>query len=357
MKIDYLIIGQGLAGSLLAWELIQRQQKVLIIDNDQENASLVAAGLINPVTGMRFVKSTDIEQLLPTALNYYQQLSQYFKQDFYVKKPMLRLLRNDKELLACQKRQQQIEYQPYLSEIIASTSLIKTTHGILKQQQTGYLLTQPLLTSLKNYFISHNAYQTTELHYDEIKLNPALQWRNIQPKRLIFCQGHHAKTNPWFSWLPFQLVKGEIITATSTHKIPQNMLNYGHWFIPLDSYQFRTGATFDRDNLNTRPTLEAKETLLTSLKNIYPDLMPARINKQQAGIRPTTQDKQPFIGHHPKYPQLAIFNGFGAKGSLQIPQYCQYFADNLLNNHPIPHTSDILRYNSIINRSFRLPTR
>ena len=65
MIIDYLIIGQGLAGSLLAWELIQRDCKVVIIDNGKENASQVAAGLINPITGMRFVKSTDVDTLLP----------------------------------------------------------------------------------------------------------------------------------------------------------------------------------------------------------------------------------------------------------------------------------------------------
>ena len=346
MQIDYLIIGQGLAGSLLAWELIQRQQKVLIIDNGKENASLVAAGLINPVTGMRFVKSTDVDQLLPSARHYYQQLSLYFQKEFYIEKTMLRLLRNDKELSACQKRQQHPEYQDYLSEIIPTNSKIHSTHGILKQQQTGYLLTQALLTALKNYFISINAYQTTELHYDEIRLSPLLQWQNIKPKQVIFCEGHHANNNPWFAYLPFQPVKGEIITATSTQKIQQNILNYGHWFIPLDTYQFRTGATFDRVNLNTSPTLEAKETLFNSLKGVYPDLSIDCILNQQAGIRPTTQDKQPFIGHHPNHYNLSIFNGFGAKGSLQIPWYCQRFVDNLLNNSPIPNAGDILRYTS-----------
>jgi len=53
--VDFLIVGQGLAGSLMAWELMQRGKTVLIVDNGLENASRVAAGLINPVTGMRFV--------------------------------------------------------------------------------------------------------------------------------------------------------------------------------------------------------------------------------------------------------------------------------------------------------------
>jgi len=344
MEIDYLIIGQGLAGSLLAWELSQRQKKVYIIDNGKENASQVAAGLINPVTGMRFVKSTDVDRLLPIAINYYHQLSLYFQRTLYIEKPMLRILRSNKEILTCQKRIQQAEYAPYLSEPIPSSPSINAPLGLIKQKKTGYLLTKALLTELKRYFISINAYEINDIKYNEIELSPKLSWKGIYPKQIIFCEGHHASNNPWFSWLPFQPVKGEIITATATQKIPQHILNYGHWFIPLDGYQFRTGATFDRDKLDTQITMDAKETLLSSLKQVYPGLTLERINNQQAGIRPTTQDKQPFIGNHPIHPKLVIFNGFGAKGSLQIPWYSKRLADNLLNKRPIPQACDILRY-------------
>ena len=344
MEIDYLIIGQGLAGSLLAWELSQRQKKVYIIDNGKENASQVAAGLINPVTGMRFVKTTDVDHLLPAAKDYYTQLSLYFQHTFYIEKPLLRILRNDNEILACQKRLQQAEYTPYLSEPIASSPSINSPLGLLQQKQTGYLLTKALLTALKNHFISINAYELTDFEYNEIELSPDLNWKGIHPKQIIFCEGHLATNNPWFSWLPFQPVKGEIITATATEKIPQHILSYGHWFIPLDCYQFRTGATFDRDKLNTEITADAKETLLNSLKQVYPRLTLECINNQQAGIRPATLDKQPFIGNHPIHPELVIFNGFGAKGSLQIPWYSKCLVDNLLNNHPIPQACNILRY-------------
>ncbi len=347
MKIDYLIIGQGLAGSLLAWELIQRQKKVIIVDNNQSNASLVAAGLINPVTGMRFVKSADVDQLLPTAISYYQKLTQHFKQPFYVEKPMLRLLRNDKELAACQKRFKDPLYSPYLDKILPAPPKIESLLGILKQNKTGYLLTLPLLSALKDYFISLNAYIKSDLQYQEISLSPQLQWKDIPAKKIIFCEGHLATNNPWFSALPFQLVKGEIITATSMQDIQQNILNYGHWFIPLDNRTFRTGASFDRENINTTVTALAKNTLFDSLKRVYPTLAIKQTIKQQAGIRPTTLDKMPFIGSHPHHPELVIFNGFGAKGSLQIPWHCQQLADHLIHNKAISQTCDIKRYHSL----------
>ena len=97
--VDYLIIGQGLAGSLLSWELIKQGCSIHLIDNQQENASQVAAGVINPVTGMRLVKSNDIDTLLPCARQTYQELSQFFQQDFYIEKSMQRIIRSDKERL------------------------------------------------------------------------------------------------------------------------------------------------------------------------------------------------------------------------------------------------------------------
>ena len=344
MDIDYLIIGQGLAGSLITWELLKREKKVIIVDNNKENASLIAAGLINPVTGMRFVKNENIDFLLPTALDYYQQLALFFQQPFYIEKSMLRVIRNDKEHLAYQKRLAQPDYQAYLSQKLTSHTEINANIGLLKQKQTGYLLTQPLLAALKAYFISINAYLKANVAYDDIQLTPTLQWQHIQPQHIIFCEGYHAVNNPWFSWLPFQPVKGEIITARSSTKIIDHILNYGHWFIPLDSHQFRTGATFDRKNLNTNITISAKKTLYQSLNAIYPNLKTQQIIKQQAGIRPTTLDKNPFIGTHPKHKELVFFNGFGAKGSLQIPWHCQLLADHLINNTPIPSSNNILRH-------------
>ncbi|SJM92948.1 FAD dependent oxidoreductase [Crenothrix polyspora] len=339
MTIDFLIIGQGLAGSLLAWELIQRGCTVVIVDNGKESASQVAAGLINPITGMRLVKSNDIDTLLPVAKQLYAQLAIFFQQPFYIEKPMLRIFRNVDECRYGLKRSTTPQYQPYLSNNIVSAFTIdhlKTPFGYLEQKQTGYLLTRPLLKCLKNFFIASNRYQCTDFNYQDVQFSPSLYWQNINPKTIVFCEGHQAMQNPWFSWLPFQPVKGEILTLHHQTHLPNKILNYGHWLIPLNDQQIRVGATFDRDNINLQTTVTGKNSLLDALNVISDNLSTATLIKHQAHIRPCTLDKQPFIGHHPHHKQLAIFNGFGAKGSLYIPWYSQLFAGSLLNNTPLP---------------------
>ena len=74
MLYDFLIIGQGLAGSALAYQLLQAGQKVLVIDNQYANsASRVAAGLLNPITGNEMKKTWWADRLFPYLFQFYRK--------------------------------------------------------------------------------------------------------------------------------------------------------------------------------------------------------------------------------------------------------------------------------------------
>lgn len=66
MEADFFIVGQGLAGTLLAYELINRNKKVIVFDDLQNTkASEVAAGLINPVVFRRMTKTALLDVAFP----------------------------------------------------------------------------------------------------------------------------------------------------------------------------------------------------------------------------------------------------------------------------------------------------
>ncbi len=343
-NIDYLIVGQGLAGSLLGWILMQQGQSIRIIDQGSLNASRVAAGLINPVTGMRLTKSLKIKQQLFSAKRLYRSLEEHFKRSFFVEKPMFRLLRSAEERQQAKKRLSDPDYANFLPGLLASHPDINSPLGLLQQNQTGYLKTCELLDCLRDYFIDNQCLIESRLDPAEIKLSAKLLWRNYAIKKIIFCQGYEGIGNPWFRYLPLKPVKGEILTLQSTQPLIQQIINYGHWFLPLDTTLFKTGATFDREHINLRPTTEAKQILFTDLSQIYPKLAKTVTLEHQVGIRPTTDDRHPLIGPHPKLPDLYIFNGFGSKGSLLIPYYAQLLCQHLLQQHPLPYECNINRY-------------
>ena len=344
MPIDVLIVGQGLAGSLLAWEMMRQQFRVMVVDTGGENASQVAAGLINPVTGQRLVKSVGVDELLPAAIECYRELAAAFNQSFFVPLPMLRIFKNPREREVARQRLLDPQYQAYLQNRDTDVAGINSPFGLLEQRQTGYLRTRPLLDALREYLVANGSYRHTRLDYAEIEMRPCLQWRDLSPRHIVFCEGHLGSGNPWFGRLPFQPAKGEILSCRSMAECPRQILNFGRWLIPNDERHFRIGATFEPGIIDTRPTEAAREHLLQALSALSPDLRQVEVLDHQAGIRPATLDKQPFIGSHPRYPQLHIFNGFGAKGSLAIPWHARRLVAALKQHVPLPLHCHIQRY-------------
>lgn len=104
-KLNILIVGQGLAGSLLGWRLLKAGHSVLIVDPGLEHtASRTAAGLINPITGKRLVKTEHLEEYLPVAIRLYRQLGEFFGETFWHAKQQVRLFQSDEECEQWEKR-------------------------------------------------------------------------------------------------------------------------------------------------------------------------------------------------------------------------------------------------------------
>ncbi len=75
MHLNFILVGQGLAGTLLAFELFRLGQTVLVFDDpEQPKASSVAAGIINPVIFRRMTKSWRIDEAFPQLKLTYHSL-------------------------------------------------------------------------------------------------------------------------------------------------------------------------------------------------------------------------------------------------------------------------------------------
>ena len=132
-----------------------------------------------------------------------------------------------------------------------------------------------------------------------------------------------------------QPAKGEILTGQSKDKLPEWIINGGQWLLPLDDGFFKLGATYVWPTagkpLNEETSAAGKAGLLNALHRLCPSLNNYEIVSQDVGIRPNSRDKLPYIGLHPEHPHLAVFNGFGSRGSLLIPYYARHFVEVLLN--------------------------
>lgn len=352
---DVLIVGQGLAGSLLAWNLERRGLRTLVIDeNHHQSSSMVAAGLINPVTGIRLVKTHNLENCLPTALSTYRYLGKEFHQRFFHPRPMLRLFKSDRDQKLWRRKFSDTEYQQWIQEQFPpgdAPEQVLAPMGGFRQSHTGYVDLPALLKRLKGWLDAKSAYSSAKFNPDDCRMsNGAVQWRQYTAKRLVLCQGHSARHCPWFGYLPFQVVKGETLTLRAAHLDQRYIINRGHWLLPTADGDARFGASYDRENLNTDTTQKARDELLDALPHLVKNPRDFHIVRQAAGIRPATLDTQPFLGPHPTHSRLFIFNGFGSKGSLLVPWYAERFSEFLIGNESLPSDADVARYRNHFDR-------
>ena len=49
MKVDYIVVGLGLAGLAFIEELIEAKKTFIVFEDDSQTSSLVAGGVYNPV--------------------------------------------------------------------------------------------------------------------------------------------------------------------------------------------------------------------------------------------------------------------------------------------------------------------
>ena len=343
---DLLIIGAGLAGSILACKLILAGQRILIVsDPSIPSASRAAAGLINPVTGQRMVLQENIEALLASAESFYGDMEEKFDITLLYKRQMLRLFQSEKERSAWQKRLDDPAYAPYIDQQSADNSSIHAELCGFIQYQTGNLDTNLLLDSLHAWFRQHGIMIEAPFHHEQLMIESNLiRWKKIEAKKVVFCEGWRGQTNPWFNWLPFQPAKGEILTLESESEVPDKIINRGKWLLPVGRQRFKFGATYEREELDEITTDSAKDELLHAISGMLVERPKLHVTDHVAGVRPGTKDKHPFLGFHHDHSTLGIFNGFGSKGSLLTPWYADAFVSHVLKESPLPSQADIRRF-------------
>jgi len=346
MKEDYIIVGQGLAGSVLAYTLMQQGQKVLVIDEEAKtSSSIVAAGLCNPVVFKRLTKSWMIDEVLPLAKEFYLNQEGLLNDQFYFDIPLYKLFVDEKE----QQFWKQKSNEPHLFDWIDNkvefpfdANHLIYPFGAAKTLQSGFLKTESWLNSFKNYLKIHGAYLNSKFDHSKIELKEnGVEWEGHHAKKIIFCEGYQTTKNPYFDWLPFKLTKGEVLTVKFKNLVLDKAINKGAFVLPYEG-NYKLGATYNWDELDEVTTEAGKEQLLKRAARFINDDI--EIIDHKAGVRPTVSDRRPLLGVHPEHDQLLVFNGLGTKGVMLAPYFANKMARFTLKDEPLPEEVNISRF-------------
>lgn len=346
---DYIIVGQGISGTLLAYFLLQQQKKLLIIDAaHQQTASRVAAGLINPITGRHFVKTWMVEELLPIATTTYRNLEQLLGIPILIEYPLTRVISDTKSYNDWLVRSSNIDLAPYVAtnpDAKDYTPFLNDVQQVIAFRQTSRVRMAALVDAYKPLLQQQTTYEQAAFDYEALQLvQGGVQYKNWQAKRVIFAEGYRAIHNPYFNYMPFWPAKGDVLLV----KIPnypasKELLKHGVFIIPLSEPDlYWVGSSYQRNYTSTVPEPDARQELENRLQRILK--LPFEVIEHKVAIRPTVRDRRPFIGAHPEHPNLYLFNGMGAKGASLAPFWANALVQHLENQQPLDKRVQLTRY-------------
>lgn len=329
-KYKYLIVGQGLSGTLLAHILEDRGFSFKIIDTGINNSSAIAAGIINPIVFRRTTKSWMVDECYPSAIEMYQSLEKKLEEKFLHKRTIRRAFSSDQERDEWNKKASLPAFKPYINELSAkSPSYLNQPFGNAIVHEACYVDAPVFIESNRVYFQKKNLLITAEFNYDCVNESGCTIGEE-HFEQIVFCEGYHGLKNPFFNYLPLTQTKGQLLSIQLDSSINQSeILNRKCFFLPLENGTYKAGSTYEWDNETLHTTEEAKEEIMSHIGNLIK--IPFKITHQEAGIRPTVVDRRPLVGMHPTKNNLFIFNGLGAKGYLLAPYFLRHFVEYLEN--------------------------
>lgn len=349
-QVDYIVVGQGIAGTVMAFTLLNRGHSVLVIDDPMLSAaSKVAAGLYNPVVFKRLVKSWMADELIPVMDDFYEGMEKVLNASFYHKRRIVKLFAEENEQSFWLKKTNE-DVGKYLSKEIDSNFLpavVDAPLGASEVLHAGNLEMLKFLNASREHFEKKGLLMEEQFDYKSVVFAGSgdAEYKNILCKRIIFCEGYKSTENPYFSYLPFKLTKGEtlIIQLAEGFEIPfDKVINKGAFILPLGNNTYKVGATYEWQELNELTTEKGKAELESKLKKVIK--VPFTILEHSAGIRPTVNDRRPLLGIHPEHSSLAVFNGMGTKGVMHAPYFAQHFVDFLEGKTVLDKEIDINRF-------------
>uniref|UniRef100_UPI0040488513 NAD(P)/FAD-dependent oxidoreductase n=1 Tax=Polaribacter sp. TaxID=1920175 RepID=UPI0040488513 len=346
MKVDYIIVGLGLAGLAFVEELIAAQKSFVVFEDASQTSSLVAGGVYNPVILKRFTPVWNAAEQLAIALPFYQSLERKFSSKFdtkFITKKVFKSIEDQNNwFLAVDK--------PVLSDYMDPVIYHEKHNGVVADygfgqlQGTGRIDTEKLVQTYRDYLRQEEKIYFEKFDYDAVQIEKDhLVYKELVASHIVFSEGYGMLHNPFFNYLPLKEAKGELITIHAPDLKIDFLLKSSLFVLPLGNSYYKVGATFNWTDKTSDPTEEGKMELLENLKKVLD--VPYTIVGQSAGIRPTVKDRRPLVGIHPQYNKLLILNGLGTRGVMIAPVVAKNLFEHIENGADLDPEVDIKRFN------------
>ncbi|MGI9256913.1 MAG: NAD(P)/FAD-dependent oxidoreductase [Salinispira sp.] len=348
-KIRFLIVGQGIAGTMLAWALMRRgcARNFLLVDAGLEySSSLVSTAVLNPVVFKRMTLSWGSDLVVP-AWNIYEELETFLRGyegyggyegrntfRFLHRKNLFHIFNDHAEENRWRAAVHRLH--PWLREghvlkapLPAGGSAGERGAGGSAGERragggsgerrggiiygSGWINAAVLLRSFRTYLSECGQLIEEHLHSEQLDISSGI-WRcrqgDVLFDSLILCTGIQYRYTFGYSLpdstLPFYPMKGDVLTVdlpelgylsglTGGKVILQPVFDTGGRV----KGRFHAGSSYVRDFSDPAPSEEGRKWILSQLSEQgfgSFERLAAAVRGHRAGIRPASRDRLAYLG-------------------------------------------------------------
>ena len=352
MTTDYIIVGQGLCGTFLSWNLKKAGKKIVVIDKQNPySATRVASGVINPVTGRRIVRTWEIEKLMPFAVNAYKELGNELGVSLIQQCNLLDFFNTPQMKLAFEDRL--VTEKEYLRLPDNEThwyQYFNPTLGIGEIKPCWLIDLQAMLDGWRKKLIELDALRDELFNMNDCRIfDDHVEYKDITAQKIFFCDGIEGLNNTYFKGLPYAPNKGEALIVSIPGLPAKNIYKQGISIVPWKEDLFWVGSSFEWNFSDPNPTNAFREKTEQHLHQWLK--LPFETVEHFASVRPANVERRPFVGFHPLHAATGILNGMGTKGCSLSPYFADELTQLLLNGSPINPLADVGRFSKILSKN------
>lgn len=305
-----LIVGQGLAGTALGLECeASGIDFVIASDGHAAAASRVAAGLVNPVTGQRWVKSARVDELLPFARERYAAWETALGVRLWHPLALTRLWRDAAERSAVEAKIARGDLAPYAG---------RASEAGVEIAGAAWVDLPALLDAAARRWRAAGRLRECAVTADAWRIDAAgVEWAGERFARVILCTGAGRLLREAFAPLPFAPAQGEMIVVRGTRHAADTALIRGQWLLVGQDGTARVGATYERGRDDVAVTPAAGAKLHAAAEALSGERL--EVIAHSAGVRLTLPDRLPLAGWHPRLGCVGVLGALGSKGTLWAP--------------------------------------
>lgn len=318
---------------------------------DLNRASSVAAGLFNPITGKRIVKTWKADEMFSYLIDFYRSVEKEYHIQFFNTSPLYTPFKTIEEQNEWMGKSADESFRDYILQVTSRSTYgdeVNDPLGGILLGRCGYIKTNIFLEGIRNVLKRDENYREEKWENSKMSVSDeGVVYNDLIAEKIIFCTGIHLLENQLFKGLPLKPLKGEVMSI----KLPMELnriYNRGVYIVESGDNIYKVGATYDLSNLQEETTVAGRKELEEKTKELLS--MPFEVTHQDWGIRPSTIDRRPLIGAHPDQKNILVFNGLGTKGVSLAPYFSDQLADHIIGSGNLDKEANINRVKSLYSR-------